>query len=146
MWILPKTLGGLGIIDTQVQSSTLYFRWLQPLLAFDQSSIGSHPVSYMFNYHIRNINQSQYHQIPLLFPCSRTQGLRKQRTGTIDMLYKAMDYTPCIFQAAQINPATALVLPLQAVFYVPTTSSLSVYQYNSRQNFLHWKDTNDSEL
>jgi hypothetical protein len=28
VWTLPKTSGGLGVIDIQIQASALYFRWL----------------------------------------------------------------------------------------------------------------------
>jgi hypothetical protein len=35
VWTLPKTSGGLGVIDIQIQASALYFRWLQPFLAYD---------------------------------------------------------------------------------------------------------------
>lgn len=158
VWTLPKTKGGLGVVDIQIQASALYFRWLHPLLAYDQLSIDSLPVSNMLSYHLRNINQRQYHQIPLLFPCTRTQGLLKQRTGTLDMLYKAMDYIPRSFDGARINTATAMILPLQAAFYVPPSSTLAVphkvkqmmvsdvFQYDARLNFVHWKDTRDPSL
>lgn len=107
-------------------SFALYFRWLQPLFAYDQPTIDSHPVSYLLSFYLRTVNNCQYHQIPLLFPVSRTQGLEKQRTGTVDMLYRAVDYLPRTFDKARINPATAMVLPLQAVFYVPPSSTLKV--------------------
>ena len=160
IWILPpKAQGGLGVIYIQTQASALYFRCLQPLLTFDQSTIDAHPVSNLLSLHIRNINQCEFHSIPLLFPCSRSQGLRKQRSGPVDMLYKAVDMFPRSFDVARLNAATALVLPLQAAFYVPASSTLSlllrvknmlvsdVFQYNNtRLNFLHWKDTRDPSL
>ena len=126
IWTLSKNCGGLGVVDIQIQASALYFRWLQPLLAYDQSVIDSHPVSYLLSFHIRNVNSSQYHQIPLLFPSSRSQELKKQRIGTIDMLYRAIDYLPRSFDTARINTATAMVLPLQAAFYIPPSSTISV--------------------
>lgn len=126
VWTLPRTQGGLGVVDIQIQASALYFRWLQPLLTYTQHTIDSHPVSYLLSYHLHNVNQSQYHQIPLLFPCSRTQGLKKQRTGTLGMLYKAVDFLLRSFADVRINTATAMILPLQAIFYVSPTSTLSV--------------------
>src|SRR6478736_4867947 len=106
----------------------MYFRWLHPLLTQDQSAIDSHPVSYLLGYHLRNVTNCGYHQLPLLFPASRSQGLNKQRIGTLDMLYRAMDYLPRTSgaAAAMINTATAIVLPLQAVFFVPSSSSFVV--------------------
>ncbi|KAG2205313.1 hypothetical protein INT46_003801 [Mucor plumbeus] len=42
------------------------------------------------------------------------------------MLYKAVDMFPRSFDVARLNAATALVLPLQAAFYVPASSTLSL--------------------
>ncbi|KAK4519269.1 uncharacterized protein ATC70_009501 [Mucor velutinosus] len=158
VWTLPKEQGGLGVIDIQLQASALYFRWLQPLLVYDQSTIDAHPVSSLLSHHIRNVNNCQFHQIPLLFPSSRSQGLLKQRTGTVDMIYRAVDYLPRSFGSARINTATAMALPLQAAVFVPPSSSFvlplrvkemmvaDVFQYDSRLNFVHWKDTRDPSL
>jgi len=119
VWTHPKDQGGLGVIDIQLQASALYFRWLQPLLVYDQSTVDSHPVLSLPSYHLRNVNQCQYHQFPLLFPSSRYQGLLKQRTGTVDMLYRAVDSLPRTFGAARLNTATAMVLSLHAAVYIP---------------------------
>ncbi|KAK4518737.1 uncharacterized protein ATC70_008959 [Mucor velutinosus] len=159
VWTLPKDKGGLGVVDIQIQASALYFRWLHPLLVQDQDVIDSHPVSYLLSYHIRNVNGYPHHQIPLLFPSARrTKGLKKQRTGTVDMLYRTVDYLPKLFDAAPINSATAMALPLQAAFYVPPSSSLvvplkvkemmvsDVFQYDALLNFVHWRDTRDPSL
>ncbi|KAG2212752.1 hypothetical protein INT46_010712 [Mucor plumbeus] len=71
VWTLSKALqGGLGVINIQLQSSVLYFRCVQPLLTLDQQAIDNHPVFYMLSHH----------------------GVRKQRIGTLDMLYRAIDY------------------------------------------------------
>ena len=78
------------MVDIQVQALALYFRWLHPLLIHDQTVIDGHPVSYLLSYHIRNVTGYSYHQIPLLFPVTRrNKGLKRQRTGTVDMLYRA---------------------------------------------------------
>ncbi|KAL7308610.1 hypothetical protein PS15m_011795 [Mucor circinelloides] len=130
----------------------MYFRWLHPLLTQDQSAIDSHPVSYVLSYyyHLRNVTNCGYHQLPLLSPASRSQGLNKQRIGTLDMLYRAMDYLPRTSgaAAAMINTATAIFLPLQAVFFVPSSSSFvvprrvkemlvtDVFQYDAPLNFV----------
>lgn len=153
VWTLPKEKGGLGVVDIQVQASALYFRWLQPLLFYDQSAIDSHPVSNLLSYHLRNVNGCQYHRIPLLFSPSRSQGLKKQRIGTVDMLYCAVDRLPRSYADALLNPATAMILPLQAAFYVPLSSSFAVpnrvkdmmvsdvfQYYDARLNFVHWKE------
>ncbi|KAL7334434.1 hypothetical protein PS15p_200061 [Mucor circinelloides] len=66
------------------------------------------------------------------------------------MLYRAMDYLPRTSGAApaMINTATAIVLPLQAAFFVPSSSSFvvprrvkemlvtDVFQYDARLNFV----------
>jgi hypothetical protein len=88
--------------------------------------INAHHVSYLLSYHIRNVNQCQFHPITLLFSCSRSQGLRKQRTDILDMLYKAVEYTPRSFFDVCINSAMAMALPLQAAFYVPPSSTLPI--------------------
>lgn len=138
------------MVDIKIQASALYFRWLQPLLAYDQSTIDSHPVSYLLSFHIRNVNACQYHYIPLLFPISRSQGLKKQRTNIVDMLYNAVDLLPHSFHAARLSTATAMVLSLQAAFYVPAKVKQmlvsDVFQYDPRINFIHWKDTRDPFL
>ncbi|OAC98760.1 hypothetical protein MUCCIDRAFT_115001 [Mucor lusitanicus CBS 277.49] len=158
IWTLPKDQGGLGVLDIQVQASAMYFRWLQPLLTQDQAILDAHPVSCLLSYHIRNVTGCQHHQIPLLFPSARSQGLMKQRVGTIDMLYRAIDYLPRSPSSTGINTATAMVLPLQAAFFVPPSSSFEiplrvkemvvsdVFQYDARLNFVHWKDTRDPSL
>ncbi|KAK4512396.1 uncharacterized protein ATC70_003095 [Mucor velutinosus] len=121
-------------------------------------TIDSHPVSCLLSYHIRNVNNCLYHHLPLLFPSSRSQGLNKQRIGSIDMLYRTVDYLPRSFGAAAINTATAMALPLQATFYVPSSSLFviplrvkemlvaDVFHYDARLNFVHWKDTRDPSL
>ncbi|KAF1803102.1 hypothetical protein FB192DRAFT_1456330 [Mucor lusitanicus] len=159
VWTLPKEKGGLGVVDIQVQASALYFRWLHPLLAYEQPVLDAHPVSYLLSYHIRNINGYSHHQIPLLFPVTRrNKGLKRQRTGTVDMLYRAADYLPKTFGAAQLNTSTAMALPLQVAFYVAPSSTLvlplrvkemmvsDVFQLDGRLNFVHWKDTRDPSL
>jgi hypothetical protein len=85
--------------------------------------------------------------------------LKKQRTGTLEMMYRAMGYLPRTFDVyTNINTATAIILLLQALIYVPSTSSLvlplkvkkmmvsDAFQYDSRINFVHWKDTRDLSL
>ncbi|KAG2200402.1 hypothetical protein INT46_009582 [Mucor plumbeus] len=74
------------------------------------------------------------------------------------MLYRAIDYIPRSFDPAIINPATALTLPLQAAFYAPPSSSMSipakikqmmvsdVFHYDPYLRLLHWKDTSDPGL
>ncbi|GAN06252.1 conserved hypothetical protein [Mucor ambiguus] len=133
VWTLPKEKGGLGVIDIQVQASALH--------------------------HLRNVNGYSHHQIPLLFPSARrAKGLKKQRIGTVDVLYRTVDYLPKSFDEARINTATAIVLPLQAAFYAPPSSTLlvplrvqemmvsDVFQYDARLNFVHWKDTRGPTL
>ncbi|CEP08908.1 hypothetical protein, partial, partial [Parasitella parasitica] len=112
VWTTPKEHGGLGVLDIQLQASALYFRWVHPLLIHDIATIESHPVSYLLSFHLRQVNNCQFHHLPMLFPVSRTQGLKKQRTGTLEMLYRAADLLPRSFDLATINPATAMSLPL----------------------------------
>lgn len=62
------------------------------------------------------------------------------------MLYRVIDYFPHTFGAGQINTVTAIVLPLNAAFCVPQSSSLvvllrvqemmvvDVFQYEARFN------------
>jgi len=77
---------------------------------------------------------------------------------TFKMLYRAVDYLPRTFGAAQINATTAMALPLNADFYVPRFSSFliplrvkemmiaEVFQYDARLNFVYPKDTRDPSL
>ena len=112
----------------------------------------------MFSFHARNVNQCLYHHVILLFPCSRTQDLWKQRIGALNMLCRAIDYIPRSFDQAIISPATALILPLQADFYVLPSSSMfitakikqmlvsDVFRYDPNLRLLHWKNTIDPNL
>ncbi|KAL7314663.1 hypothetical protein PS15m_006206 [Mucor circinelloides] len=83
-------------------------------------------MSNLISCHLRNFKDCRYHQISLLSPLYRSQELKKQRIGTVDMLYRAVDRLPRSYAAARLNPATAMVLPLQAAFYVPPSFSFVV--------------------
>ncbi|CEP13623.1 hypothetical protein [Parasitella parasitica] len=94
----------------------------------------------------------------MLFFCSRSQGLTKKRVGTLDMMYGAMELLTKFFEKPQINTTTAMALPVQVAIYVPPSSRsviplkvkqmqvLDVFQYDTRLNFVHWKDTHDPSL
>lgn len=119
------------------------------MLVYDQTATDAYLVSSLLSYHIRNVNHCEVHQILLISSCARFQDLKKQRTSTIDLLNKAINYVPRSFTDVKINPATIIVLPLQAAFYVFPISNLvvplkvkktlvpDVFQYNTRLNFVH---------
>ncbi|CEP17652.1 hypothetical protein [Parasitella parasitica] len=154
-----------GLKQGDPLSPILYNLTFEPFLLsiindsqFKGYTMESHPVSYLLSFHLRQVNNCQFHHLPMLFPVSRTQGLKKQRTGTLEMLYRAADLLPRSFDLATINPATAMSLPLLAAVYVPPGSSFSlphkvkqmkvsdVFQYDPHLHFLHWKAPRDPSL
>jgi hypothetical protein len=116
IWTAAKPSGGLGVLDPKSQYLALFFRWIQPLLL---DNFPNHRLTQMLKLHINNRNSSRHYLIPLLFPATRSSGLPKGRTSTIDILYAALDCIPRNFESVIITPSTALALPLQAFFSSP---------------------------
>ena len=157
-WTLPRSQGGLGILDVTRQSAALYFRWVQPLLAMAPSTHHRNPLVAMLAIHINNHNRSTYHQLPLLIPTARRTFISGRRTGTIDMLYRSVDLLPRDYDHAAINHATGLALPLRTILYTTASSTYKyptkfqsmtvadVFQLHPTLRFLHWKDPADLSL
>ncbi|KAI8636625.1 hypothetical protein BD408DRAFT_355313, partial [Parasitella parasitica] len=155
---LPKTKGGLGVLNVTAQYSALYFRWIQPLLTNSSHSTTIDPLHSILIHYVNNVNRSRHHQIPLLLPSSRRSFTRKGRVATIDILYRSIDSIPRNYDSVQINHSTALHLPLQTVLFTRPHSPFrippkikdmtvsDVFQYNANRQFLHWRDTQDSTL
>lgn len=55
----------------------------------------------------------------LLFPASRSSGIHKQRTTTVDMIYRSIDNVPRNFEDVEITTTTtAKIFPLKIVSQV----------------------------
>jgi hypothetical protein len=151
VWTSPKRYGGLGVLDPKAQYLALFFRWIQPLLT---DSHPNHPLTNMLKLHINNRNSSSHYQIPLLFSNSRSTGLSKGRIATIDIFYSVLDCIPRNFENISISPATALLLPLTAIFLpngptqrIPKKARKltggDLFMYNHDIHCLHWKNPMD---
>ncbi|CEP13066.1 hypothetical protein, partial, partial [Parasitella parasitica] len=125
-WTLPRSKGGLGILDVQLQYAALYYRWISPLLDLESPTDNSNPLRAMLAIHISNHNNSEHHQLPLLLPVARKQLTRAGRVSTITMLYKSIDMLPRDFDRVTISPHTGLILPLPTIIYTtnPTLHKL----------------------
>ena len=69
---------------------------------------------------INKRNNNQYAEMALLFPAGRSSGLHKNRTTTVDMLYRSIDNVLRDFEKVQISTATAKILPLKVMLQVNT--------------------------
>ncbi|EPB86238.1 hypothetical protein HMPREF1544_06966 [Mucor circinelloides 1006PhL] len=96
-WIKPKLVGGLGVLDVAQQQSALYFRWLQPIL---HPSDSPKIVDLMLVMLVNKQNQSAHVHVPILFPTTRTTGSNVRDFNSVH----------------NINVATSMILPLQAIF------------------------------
>jgi hypothetical protein len=131
-WTKPKPYGGVGVLDVATQQASLYFRWVQPLL---KSSTTPSMLDLMLKMLISKRNNNQYVEMALLFPASRSSGLHKHRTTTVDMLYRATDNVPRDFEKVQIPTATAKTLPLKIILQV--TSSVPKLPGNDSREYIY---------
>ena len=143
-WIKPKPLGGLGVLDVATQQSALYFRWVQPLL---QPSSNQTILDQMLRMLINKRNHSQNVEMALLFPASRASGMFKQRTTTVDMIYRSIDNVPRNFEDVEITTTTARILPLKMVLQVtPLVPKLPVRVKTMTVGDIYTNDTLNSQL
>ncbi|EPB81367.1 hypothetical protein HMPREF1544_11916 [Mucor circinelloides 1006PhL] len=158
IWTLPRSQGGLGILDVHLQYAALYFRWVSPLLQLYSPSSTDNPLLIMLSYHINNHNRSSHHQFPLLFPVARQQFTKKRRVLSLDVMYRSIDMLPRNYDRVEINLPTGLTLPISAVIY-PSPQSIiklprrartmtvaDVFQVHPTHHFLHWKSPSDPSL
>ncbi|CEP09128.1 hypothetical protein [Parasitella parasitica] len=103
-----SVVGRATVLNSLILTRIWYVLRVTPLTLADFQQLRSTAIQFLR----KNIFPVIPWRIHLLFPCSRSQGLKKQRTGTLDMLYRAVDLLPRSFAQTQINTATAMVLPL----------------------------------
>jgi endonuclease/exonuclease/phosphatase family metal-dependent hydrolase len=157
-WTLPKTQGGLGVLDVSKQYLALYFRWGQPLITTSSASVATDPLITMLIQHVQNHTRSAHHQIPLLFPTTRRTFTSTTRISSVDVLFRCIDAIPRTYDSVSIDHSTGLTLPLHAVLYKRTPSPFlvpskmkemtvaDVFTYNVDRRFFHWKDSQDPTL
>jgi hypothetical protein len=114
---LPRTKGGLGIVDPRTQQSGLYLRWIQPLLKMQRESTMS-AVSHMLRIHICNYNNSSHYELPLVFPAMRQKAFPHQPITSLDLIYRTVDTWTRSFDQVHISPSACLSLPLQVCIIV----------------------------
>ncbi|KAI9360492.1 hypothetical protein BD770DRAFT_318453, partial [Pilaira anomala] len=161
---LPRSLGGLGLLNPTIQQAALQIRWLQPILStptYELSSsqapiagsiVLSRLLSFLYSqvelysdghsYHTPAVQLD--HRFFFLFPLRRPSYV-KQLTSSLFLLFKAIDLLPHNFADVVASAATCLEIPLSSLVLSPdnlsrSTASLisnTTYTFNTdRQNCL----------
>ncbi|KAI8643461.1 hypothetical protein BD408DRAFT_414951 [Parasitella parasitica] len=134
---LPRSQGGLGLINPQLQQSALHLRWLRPLL--DQTSAQILSSSLIVLHRLVSFllsrsppSPSLYpsppqhldHRFSLLFPCRRPTPLRYNERSW-SLLFKAIDRLSKDFSNTIVSASTYLEIPLASVV-IPSSSSVDL--------------------
>ncbi|OAD72120.1 hypothetical protein PHYBLDRAFT_170015 [Phycomyces blakesleeanus NRRL 1555(-)] len=105
----PIRLGGLGVLDPQVQQAALQLRWLRPLVRSPLSPSGLVPP--WFSYVLRLDSSSADPLVPLIFP-SLQSSHQRDFDSPLATLLAAIDLLPHNFSDVVVNLPTCLSLPL----------------------------------
>ena len=117
-----KKVGGLGILDPELQHSALYYRWLDPLLS---PRTGHSLIHEFLRAHLRNAFHSLQPLIGLLFPRARPNASTGTSLTAVSLVCRTMDIiSRCQFTYIP-KPLECLVLPLRAVVIPSATFRLS---------------------
>ncbi|KAG0927722.1 hypothetical protein G6F32_012805 [Rhizopus arrhizus] len=146
---LPRSSGGLGVLDPQVQQGALQLRWILPLLSVapvnsDSASWSSSNITnsivlprlldYML-FHLQawspsiiSINLDTFDiRLPYMFKDLRPPALRLPN-GIFSLFFRCLDMLPKPFDHVVINPQTALQLPISAIILPASSVPLSKSQ------------------
>ncbi|KAG0934661.1 hypothetical protein G6F30_009715 [Rhizopus arrhizus] len=146
---LPRSSGGLGVLDPQVQQGALQLRWILPLLSVapvnsDSASWSSSDITnsivlprlldYML-FHLQawspsiiSINLDTFDiRLPYMFKDLRPPALRLPN-GIFSLFFRCLDMLPKPFDHVVINPQTALQLPISAIILPASSVPLSKSQ------------------
>jgi hypothetical protein len=160
---LPRSVGGLGLLNPLVQQSALQLRWLQPILSsskdellsnsdISESIVLSRLLSFLFSQVVLSTESQSYptppaqldHRFFFLFPLRRPPLLR-QLTSSFSLLFKAIDMIPKSYDKVVVSSATCLEIPLSSLVLstdnlARSTASLlssTAYTFNTdRENCL----------
>ncbi|OAD67268.1 hypothetical protein PHYBLDRAFT_174306 [Phycomyces blakesleeanus NRRL 1555(-)] len=108
----PIQLGGLGVLDPQVQQAALQLHWLRPLVCSPLSPSGLVPP--WFSYVLRLDSSSADPLVPLIFP-SLQSSHQRDFDSPLATLLAAIDLLPHNFSDVVVNLPTCLSLPLSYI-------------------------------
>jgi hypothetical protein len=117
--VLPRYLGGLGIIDPITQQNALQWRWLRPLLKI-QPQVSSYQfpslpyLAFTPNHFLSSPLYPTYHW-SFLFPSCR-KSLSDNPLSCIHNLIRASDAIPRNYHLCITDASVCLRLPLQELF------------------------------
>ncbi|KAI9337343.1 hypothetical protein BD770DRAFT_373662 [Pilaira anomala] len=157
---LPRSHGGLGLLNPAVQQSALQVRWLHPLLSTKTSALQTDVltsdsivllqlISFLYS-QVALASASLYsvtspldldHRFFFLFP-SRRPPNTKQLNSSLALLFKAIDDLPKSYTDVVVSSATCLEIPIGSLIIPSTnlrksTASLlasSAYTFNGDRN------------
>jgi hypothetical protein len=116
---LDPKLGGLGLLDPQIQRHNLQIRWLRQLLEDNHPQSCSQPIllDHIRRFHSGNTGT----RLALFFPLLRLRPA-VHSNNFMQNIYEAVDsFGYADTQQAKCTPATLLCLPLSAIFaMIPT--------------------------
>lgn len=123
--LLPRSKGGLGLLDIETQQKVFQWRWLQPL--FEQAPIEfgcPHHHFLLIQYMVGFYNPDSTSILgPILFPELRSSTFRSS-LHPLSLLLKAIDRLPKDLTHLVINSSTCLQLPLPYI-WIPSSTTQS---------------------
>ncbi|KAI7899274.1 uncharacterized protein BX663DRAFT_522050, partial [Cokeromyces recurvatus] len=131
---LPRSLGGLGLLNPSLQQSALQLRWLYPILSTSTDDLDSNDSAISGSIVLSRIISFLYSQVELysdgrifhtppakldhrfffLFPHRRPPFLR-QLTSSLSLLFNAIDMIPKPFSDVVVSAATCLEIPFSSL-------------------------------
>ncbi|KAG2228474.1 hypothetical protein INT48_003131 [Thamnidium elegans] len=123
---LPRSLGGLGLINPILQQSALQLRWLIPLMKFSSNKIwesSSIVVPRIVGLILSHLSPQSVldHRAIFLFIQHRPSFF-KTTYGSLILLFQAVDRLPKSFEKVVVTATTCLTMPL-ASLVVPSESN-----------------------
>ncbi|KAG1532813.1 hypothetical protein G6F51_012925 [Rhizopus arrhizus] len=120
---VPRSLGGLKLLDPRRQQLVLQWKWLRPLLD-PQGEPPISPVIQYLTFSIQSVFAAVDPLLPLFMPSCRKGSFGDQRMTVFTLFFKTMDSLSKSLRDISLTPSTCLELPLSDVYqYDPQTSS-----------------------
>ena len=136
---LPRSKGGLDLMNPSLQQKALQWRWLYPILMSDSSSsldsVAMHTLRFLLDHFLSSSTFSSYRYY-LLFPEARRSvwfphclSPDKSFLNVINNLIQALDHLPHTFANCLITASTCLSLPLLSVIDQSHSSQSSTVSF-----------------
>ncbi|KAG0740106.1 hypothetical protein G6F57_012523 [Rhizopus arrhizus] len=122
---VPRSLGGLKLLDPRRQQLVLQWKWLRPLLD-PQGEPPISPVIQYLTFSIQSVFAAVDPLLPLFMPSCRKGSFGDQRMTVFTLFFKTMDSLSKSLRDISLTPSTCLELPLSGIYqYDPQTPSAS---------------------